>query len=105
MILEFAQYLQKLGVDEHKITILSFYSQQIFLLRKIIQETRIYVKVTTVDNYQGEENDYIFLSTVRSNDHGSIGFLSDVNRLCVAFSRARLGLFVFGNFLTIKKWL
>ena len=42
---------------------------------------------------------------VRSNEHGSIGFLSDVNRLCVALSRARLGLFVFGNFVTIRKWL
>lgn len=49
------------------------------------------------DNYQGEENDIIILSLVRSNSDGQIGFLKTQNRICVALSRARCGLFVIGN--------
>ena len=55
------------------------------------------VKVTTVDNYQGEENDIILLSLVRSNHHNNIGFLKASNRVCVALSRARQGFYIFGN--------
>lgn len=50
-----------------------------------------------VDNYQGEENDIILLSLVRSNPENNIGFLKISNRVCVALSRARMGLFIFGN--------
>jgi superfamily I DNA and/or RNA helicase len=56
------------------------------------------VRVTSVDNYQGEENDVIILSLVRNNRGGNVGFLSTDNRVCVALSRARNGLFIFGNF-------
>lgn len=49
------------------------------------------------DNYQGEENDIILLSLVRSNTEKHIGFLAIQNRICVALSRARCGLFVVGN--------
>ena len=56
------------------------------------------VRVTTVDNYQGEENDVIILSLVRSNQEGSVGFLGTDNRVCVALSRARNGFYAFGNF-------
>jgi superfamily I DNA and/or RNA helicase len=53
--------------------------------------------VTVVDNYQGEENDIILLSLVRSNPEGRIGFLATENRVCVALSRAKEGLFIVGN--------
>merc|ERR1712111_186699 len=56
------------------------------------------VRVTTVDNYQGEENDVILLSLVRSNDENKIGFVGIENRICVALSRARHGLIAMGNF-------
>ena len=49
------------------------------------------------DNYQGEENDIIILSLVRSNAEKSIGFLKTENRICVALSRARCGFFIIGN--------
>jgi intron-binding protein aquarius len=49
-------------------------------------------KVTTVDKFQGQQNDYILLSLVRSK---VVGHLRDVRRLVVAMSRARLGLYVF----------
>ena len=56
------------------------------------------VAVSTVDNFQGEENDIILLSLVRSNQEESIGFLSTENRVCVALSRARHALYCIGNF-------
>lgn len=50
-----------------------------------------------VDKYQGEENDIILLSLVRSNEEGKIGFLKTENRVCVALSRAKKGLYIVGN--------
>lgn len=55
------------------------------------------IHITTVDNYQGEENDVIILSLVRNNKNKSVGFLRIPNRVCVALSRARHGLFILGN--------
>ncbi|CAN4106566.1 unnamed protein product [Withania somnifera] len=49
-------------------------------------------KVATVDKFQGQQNDYILLSLVRTR---FVGHLRDVRRLIVAMSRARLGLYVF----------
>lgn len=55
------------------------------------------MRVTTVDNFQGEENKIILLSLVRNNGEGNIGFLKEENRVCVALSRAREGLYIMGN--------
>lgn len=55
------------------------------------------IRIVTVDNFQGEENDIILLSLVRNNQEKDIGFLEVSNRVCVALSRARLGMFLFGN--------
>ena len=48
------------------------------------------VRVSTVDNFQGEENEIILLSLVRSNTDNKIGFLKMNNRICVALSRAKV---------------
>lgn len=50
-----------------------------------------------VDNFQGEENNIILLSLVRSNVAGKVGFLRTDNRICVALSRAKQGLYITGN--------
>ena len=60
------------------------------------------MRISTVDNYQGEENDIILLSLVRSNNFDQIGFLKTSNRICVALSRARNGLYIFGNKTCLK---
>ena len=52
------------------------------------------LQITTVDRYQGQQNDYIILSLVRTK---TVGHLRDVRRLIVAMSRARLGLYVFAR--------
>lgn len=55
------------------------------------------VRITVVDNYQGEECKIILLSLVRSNKENKIGYLTMKNRICVAMSRAQQGFYIIGN--------
>ncbi|XP_061360518.1 uncharacterized protein LOC133304491 isoform X2 [Gastrolobium bilobum] len=55
------------------------------------------VKVSTVDGFQGGEEDVIIISTVRYNDMGSVGFISNFQRTNVALTRARYCLWIVGN--------
>ena len=48
-----------------------------------------HVRVKSTDGFQGEEDDIIILSTVRSNGNGVVGFLADNQRTNVALTRAR----------------
>ena len=60
-------------------------------------DSRRKVRICAVDSFQGEENDIIILSLVRSNMESRIGFLAIENRVCVALSRAKHGLYIIGN--------
>ncbi|KAF3792771.1 hypothetical protein EJ110_NYTH10923 [Nymphaea thermarum] len=60
------------------------------------------VAIKSVDGFQGSEEDVIILSTVRSNNGGSIGFLSNLNRTNVALTRARHCLWIVGNGNTLS---
>ncbi|XP_046560629.1 NFX1-type zinc finger-containing protein 1-like [Haliotis rubra] len=98
-ISKLCQYLLKQGYSHRQITVLSTYSAQVSHLRSMMKEERQEgLLITAVDNYQGEENDIILLSLVRSNQEEKIGFLKTDNRICVALSRAKIGLYVIGNF-------
>lgn len=57
--------------------------------------------VNTIDSFQGQERDVIYISLVRSNENGEIGFLSDTRRMNVALTRARKKLVVIGDSATI----
>ncbi|MFD2556404.1 AAA domain-containing protein [Sphingobacterium tabacisoli] len=59
------------------------------------------LQVSTVDGFQGQEKDIIYISLVRSNTGGNIGFLSDVRRINVALTRAKKKLVVIGDSSTI----
>ena len=48
-----------------------------------------HVRIKSIDGFQGEEDDIIILSTVRSNGRGVVGFLADNQRTNVALTRAR----------------
>ena len=55
------------------------------------------LQVFTVDAFQGKEVDLVFYSTVRTGTAYGVGFVSDVRRMNVSFTRPRFGLFVVGN--------
>jgi hypothetical protein len=93
-----ARYITQQNYQPEKITILTMYQAQVLLIREELRKICLNVKVVSVDNYQGEENDFILLSLVRSNKKNEIGFIKSYNRICVAFSRAILGFYVVGNF-------
>ncbi|KAI0597891.1 P-loop containing nucleoside triphosphate hydrolase protein [Biscogniauxia sp. FL1348] len=64
------------------------------------------IRLSTIDNYQGEESDIVVVSLTRSNDDGDIGFMAAPERLNVLVSRARDALIMIGNsdtFLKAKK--
>ncbi|KAK1470006.1 ATPase [Colletotrichum melonis] len=58
------------------------------------------IKLSTIDNYQGEESDIVIVSLTRSNNNGDIGFMKAPERLNVLCSRARECLILFGNMET-----
>nr|POF18505.1 intron-binding protein aquarius [Quercus suber] len=95
------QYMRLLGYPASRISILCAYAGQRALIRDVLTHrcagNRLFGWphwVGTVDKYQGEQNDYIILSLVRTK---TPGYLRDLRRLTVALSRARLGLYVFGR--------
>jgi len=94
-------YMRLLGYPASSISILTTYNGQKHLIRDVIEKRcaeNPFIgkpdKITTVDRYQGQQNDYIILSLVRTK---TVGHLRDVRRLIVAMSRARLGLYVFAR--------
>ena len=97
-LVKLCEYLLKQGYKNNQITILTFYSEQVKRIRAFLREINITnIRVSSIDNYQGEECDIILLSLVRSNKKNKIGFLKNFNRVCVAFSRAKIGLYIIGN--------
>lgn len=95
--LEIVDFYQKLGIDDKDIGIISPYADQVSLLKN-----KTDIEVKTVDGFQGREKEIIIISTVRSNDKGKIGFLSDLRRLNVALTRAKRKLIIIGNKETLK---
>lgn len=89
------------------IGIISPYKDQVKLLRKLVKEEKALwpwlkrINVDTVDGFQGQERDVIYISMVRSNERGVIGFLGDTRRMNVALTRARFNLVVIGDSATL----
>jgi hypothetical protein len=103
---------------ECKIGVITFYSAQVKLLKDSIEKAVLSkeqferIEIGTVDAFQGKEFDYVLLSCVRSNSitkddeeglRNSVGFLAKQNRTCVAFSRAKKLLSVYGDAETLNK--
>ncbi|KAM4688146.1 NFX1-type zinc finger-containing protein 1-like [Discoglossus pictus] len=97
-------YLIHQGYSPSEITILTTYSGQLYCIQKIMPKSIFEgVRICVVDKFQGEENEIIILSLVRSNLQGNVGFLRIPNRVCVALSRAKKGLFCIGNMQLLSK--
>lgn len=106
-------YIEKIGKERFlaerlDVGIISPYKVQTQYLRQQIRKReefrpfRQVISVNTVDGFQGQERDIILISLVRSNDNGQIGFLSDLRRMNVAMTRARMKLIIFGDKATLQ---
>lgn len=89
------------------IGIISPYKEQRELLKESLQNFDYSeylvneLDVKTIDGFQGEERDVIYISLVRSNPNSEIGFLSDIRRMNVALTRAKKKLVVIMDTATI----
>lgn len=89
--------------------IISPYRAQLEVLQNELEnagfnkETLEKININTVDSFQGQERDVIYISLVRSNEKGEIGFLADTRRMNVAMTRARKKLVVVGDSGTISQ--
>lgn len=94
-ILEMTKYLILQGYKQEQISIVCWNSiQRSLIIDHLIQIHLTNIIVATVDNYQGEENDIVLISSVDSYPTNKL----EANRVAVAFSLARIGMYVFGNF-------
>ncbi|WP_293915594.1 MULTISPECIES: AAA domain-containing protein [unclassified Sphingobacterium] len=111
LIRHLKQYLTTFKRDEHinqfpKIGLISPYRQQVMLLKELIgnemwAKTVVPIQVQTIDGFQGQERDIIYISLTRSNAEGQIGFLNEIRRMNVAMTRARYKLVIIGDSSTI----
>ena len=105
-------YIERIGKDRIlyerlDIGIISPYKGQVQLLRRMLRKDsywkplRPLISINTVDGFQGQERDIILISMVRNNEQGQVGFLSDLRRMNVAITRARMKLIIIGHSPTL----
>lgn len=90
------------GTDPKHITVISPYTAQVELIKQLATDVGMKIAITTVDQFQGNENYILIVSLVRSNSDGRIGFLKEYGRLHVLLSRAKMRLLLFGNYDTFN---
>ncbi|KAJ9087885.1 hypothetical protein DSO57_1028729 [Entomophthora muscae] len=102
LVVQHIQTLVEAGVKQSCIAVISPYNAQVLKIKKRIANAYPEVRVSSVDGFQGSEQDAIIVSMVRSNTSGQVGFLQDYRRLNVAITRARRHLCVIGNSKTLS---
>ena len=114
LLQELEAYISRIGkariLDESiDFGLISPYKAQVQYLRSKIRGSsflrpfRSLITVNTVDGFQGQERDVIFISLVRANEDGQIGFLNDLRRMNVAITRARMKLIILGDASTLTR--
>lgn len=114
LLQELEAYIKRIGegrvLDERiDFGLISPYKAQVQYLRGRIKSSSFFrpfrsmITVNTVDGFQGQERDVVFISLVRANENGQIGFLNDLRRMNVAITRARMKLVILGDAATMTK--
>lgn len=91
------------------IAVISPYKQQVELLKEQLLHNSFLkgyngkITVNTIDSFQGQERDIVYIGMTRSNSDNKIGFLSDTRRMNVAMTRARKKLVVIGDSATLSQ--
>jgi len=94
------------GCSVSDVAVVTPYAAQVRLIKRMTRQLVSrppYVEVSSVDGFQGREKEAVIFSAVRSNDHGSVGFVSDWRRVNVSFTRARRALIVIGNDVCLRR--
>jgi hypothetical protein len=93
-VVRLINWLQHCGVPESSISVITPYKgQRMKIFKSLPRGTGI--TVSTVDRYQGDENDIVILSIVRTKPGNR--FVALKNRFIVAMSRARIGFYIIGS--------
>lgn len=112
--MEFLKKHPKTNKEICTIGILAFYNGQVIDLRKKLKKLfntqnnfnffndQVHVSLNSVDRFQGQEADVIYLSMVQND---KVGFLDSINRVNVAITRAKEQIIIFGdkNFFASKQ--
>jgi ATP-dependent RNA/DNA helicase IGHMBP2 len=86
------------GVTPQDIGVITPYDAQVGLLRAELADLAVAgLDISSIDGFQGREKEVIVLDLVRSNEDGDIGFLADLRRINVAWTRARRQLVLIGD--------
>ncbi len=108
---KFAQRIEENGLTTFPSTgIISPYRHQVELLKEylsdypLLQSQAQAITINTIDSFQGQERDMIFISLARSNADAVIGFLSEIRRTNVAMTRARKKLVITGDSATLSQF-
>ena len=87
------------------IALISPYREQVLYMQRAVKEDErlkdLPLTINTIDGFQGQERDVVYISLVRSNDKMDVGFLKDYRRMNVAMTRARMKLVIVGDSATI----
>ncbi|TAG85858.1 MAG: IGHMBP2 family helicase, partial [Bacteroidetes bacterium] len=110
-LLNLLVYIQNISpelfTDSFSIGIISPYKAQVEVLRNLlyadadISQYKKWLDIQSIDGFQGQERNIIYISLVRSNENAEIGFLQDTRRLNVALTRAKQKLIVVGDSATL----
>lgn len=101
------EMLEDKHITNIKIGIISPYKEQVEHIKQQLemaedlQHIKNNIVVKTIDGFQGQEKDVIYISLARSNNAADIGFLSDTRRMNVALTRAKKKLVVIGDSATL----
>ncbi|EKX72358.1 conserved hypothetical protein [Theileria equi strain WA] len=101
-VYKYIRISQNAGKDAPSIAILTAYNGQKALVEDVVKKRCADGHVpfiSTIDKFQGRQADYALISLVRTERPGH---LRDARRILVALSRARLGLYIFGNWRIFK---
>ena len=96
-----ARALLAAGLPPSQIAVITPYRAQAARLGPALEP--LDVEVDTVDAFQGREAEAVLVSCVRSNPEGRLGFLTDLRRMNVALTRARVHAFVVGDSATLGR--
>jgi ATP-dependent RNA/DNA helicase IGHMBP2 len=95
--------------DTFSVAVIAPYRHQVELLKTLVSEDEILrsskavITVNTIDSFQGQERDIVYISLTRSNTDSMIGFLSEVRRMNVAMTRAKKKLVMIGDSGTLSQ--